>query len=108
LGIAAFLPQGVIWAALAAGWLVAVGNAILARVINRRAVGCPRDAFLRWAVGGNALRVAALLAVFAAVALRSGSGRDSFLAGGFSGLFVFMILEIAELLRADARTQERM
>jgi hypothetical protein len=104
--ITLFLPDDGSWPALAAGWGAAFLNALVARGINRRAMGTGRQAFLRWGVIGNVLRILALLGILIAVIFAHRAVRSSFFASFFAGLFVFMSVEITELFRLDPGKRE--
>lgn len=99
--LAAVLLPRVSPLALALGWGVAVLNAILARVIHHRAVGAPRKDFIAWGIVGNVLRMMGVLGIFAAVVYGQRVARDAFFVGVFTGLFVFMALELVGLYRSQ-------
>jgi hypothetical protein len=106
MGITFFLPDGRSRAALAAGWLTALVNAWVARGLNRRAMGSGRQAFLRWGIIGNVLRILALLGILLIVISAHRAVRSSFFASFFTGLFVFMTVEITGLFRLDSGKRE--
>jgi hypothetical protein len=87
--------------ALTLGWGVALLNALLARVIHHRAVGAPSQDFIVWGIAGNVLRMAGVLGIFAAVIYGQRLARDAFFVGVFTGVFVFMAIELAGLYRSQ-------
>ncbi len=81
-------------------------NAWVSRWLNRRAMGSGRQAFLRWGIIGNVLRILTLLGTLAIVISAHRTVRSSFFASFFAGLFVFMTVEISELFRLDSGKRE--
>lgn len=100
-GVATVLLPAPSWRALTAGWGLAVANAALARVLHRRAVGVPRLPFFFWGVAGNVLRVVAVLCILVAVISAHKAVRGAFVISVFTGIFVFLPAEIAELFRTQ-------
>lgn len=104
--IALLLPEGASWRGLLGGWLTALVNAWVSRWLNRRAMGTGRQAFLRWGIIGNVLRILTLLGILLIVIFAHRAVRTSFFASFFAGLFVFMTVEIAELFRSGSGKRE--
>lgn len=85
------------WGGAGVGWVTGVINAFAGRMINHRAVGLSRWAFMGWGVGVNGLRVLTLVSFFAYVTLSYRDERASFLVVVFATLFLLMVAEVAEL-----------
>jgi hypothetical protein len=104
--VALLLPGGFSRMALTGGWATAVVNAWISRRLNRQAMGPGRQAFLRWGIIGNVLRILMLLGILTIVISAHRTVRNSFFASFFAGLFVFMTVEITELFRLDSGKRE--
>ena len=94
------------WTAAGAGWLVAVVNAVGARLINRRAVGASRGAFIGWGSVANVIRMLTLLGIFAYILISCRGISGSFFVSVFTGFFVLMLVEMAGLLQSQNQVRK--
>lgn len=100
-GVAWLVLPAVNWGAAGVGWLVAVLNSLIGRLINDRAVGRSRNAFVGWGLAANAFRMLTLVGIFAYMALRYPGVRGSFFVTGFVTFFPLMGVEVASLFKSQ-------
>lgn len=89
------------WWTACSGWILVAVNSIVLRVINERAIGVSRAAFVRWGVVLNSIRMLTLAGIFVYMTLSFQSGRSSFLIAGFSAFFFMMPFELMQLLKSQ-------
>lgn len=104
----AFMLAGLIisspcWWAVCSGWGVVALNSMLARVINARATGVARPAFVGWGIVANAIRMLTLAVIFAYMTLNYINERGSFLIAGFSAFFILMPVEVVQLFSFQSK-----
>ena len=97
MAISAWILPPLVWRDTFAGWLAALVNAVAAFLLNRRALGTQPVRFLLIGLGGNLLRLLALISIFAVWKWKTTGHVQSFLVALLSGYLVFLVAEIGEL-----------
>lgn len=104
-GVALFLVCLIIpapsWLAAGAGWIVAVINSVGTQMINRKAVGASRTAFIGWGIVAHVIRMLTLMGIFAYILISWRGISGSFFVSVFTGIFVLMLVEMVRLLRSQ-------
>lgn len=101
-GLAWLILPAVSWTAVAGGWIVVLVNSLAGRLINRRAIGATKGAFLRWGIGANACRLLTLVGIFAYILRSYRAERGAFFISAFTVFFSLLIVEVIDLLKCQA------
>lgn len=102
-----FIISSPCWWAACFGLMIVTLNSVMARVINERATGASRAAFVRWGVIVNAIRMLTLVVIFAYMTMNFQIERGSFLMAGLPTFFVMMPIEVIQLFRLQNKAVDK-